>query len=116
MSGNGARAGPPTGCGQGGSGVRNWRVLTAIAAVVLAALAGVLVWKYTDNAKKDAEAPFQMQQVLMAAKRGPANPSFQAALDSKLIVRESRVARDLPETRVAADTDTNLKATFKALV
>src|SRR6187399_148529 len=107
------RAGSPAGWGQW---VRNWRVLTAIAAVVLAALAGVLVWKYTDNAKKDAEAPFTMQSVMVAAQRVPANTSFESALANKLIVRADRVKNDLPETRVVDDSDENLVAAFKAQV
>lgn len=99
-----------------GQWVRNWRVLTAIAAVVLACLAGVLVWKYTDDAKKDAEAPYQMQRVLVAAKRVPANTTFSSALDNKLIVVEERVEGSLPASRVKEDSETNLKADFKQLV
>lgn len=96
--------------------MRNWRVLTAIAAVVLACLAGVLVWKYTDDAKKDAQAPYETQRVLVAAKRVPANTSFSSALDNKLIVAEERVTQALPPTRVLEDTDTNLKTSFQSLV
>jgi Flp pilus assembly protein CpaB len=75
-----------------------------------------LVWKYTDDAKKDAEAPFQMQRVLVAAKRVPANTTFSSALDNELIVVEERVEGDLPATRVKEDTDTNLKDSFQSLV
>lgn len=96
--------------------MRNWRVLTAVAAVVLACLAGVLVWKYTDDAKKEAQAPYETQRVLVAAKRVPANTSFSSALDNKLIVVEERVKQSLPPTRVVEDTDTNLKSSFKTLV
>ena len=49
--------------------MRNWRVLTAIAAAVLALLAGVLVWKYADNAKNDAKKGYEFATVLVAAKR-----------------------------------------------
>jgi pilus assembly protein CpaB len=96
--------------------VRNWRVLTAVAAVVLACLAGVLVWKYTDDAKKDAEAPYEKARVLVAAKKVPANTSFASALDNGLIVVDERVQEALPPTRVIEDTDTNLKSRFNTLV
>jgi len=74
------------------------------------------VWKYTDDAKKDAEAPYQRERVLVAVKRVPANTSFSSALDNKLIVAEDRVVGDMPPTRVAEDSDANLKTSFKSLV
>lgn len=97
--------------------MRNWRVLTAIAAVVLAALAGVLVWKYTKNAESDAKKPYEFTDVLVAAKKIPANTSFQSALEAKLITREQRVRTDLPPTHVdGAPTDEQLSNEFKTLV
>ncbi len=87
--------------------MRNWRVLTAIAAVVLAALAGVLVWKYTDNAKKDAEKPFQKVNVLVASKTIAAGTSFTAALDGQLITRQVKVSTDLPASVIPLTRDDN---------
>lgn len=99
--------------------MRNWRVLTAIAAVVLAALAGVLVWKYTDNAKKDAEKPFKKVNVLVASKAVPAGTSFAAALDGELITRQVKVSTDLPDSVIpltqndgAPINDAQLKASY----
>ena len=83
-----------------GQWVRNWRVLTAIAAVVLAALAGVLVWKYTDDAKQDAKKPYKFVTVLVASKNVSANTSFGSALKSKLIERTDRVRDSVPETYI----------------
>ena len=80
--------------------MRNWRVLTAIAAVVLAALAGVLVWKYTDNAKNDAKKPYTFTSALVAKSRVAANTSFDSALDSGLIAREQRVRNDVPASGI----------------
>jgi Flp pilus assembly protein CpaB len=99
--------------------VRNWRVLTAIAAVVLAALAGVLVWKYTDNAKKDAERPFDRIEVLVASKPIATGTGFATALEQKLITREKRVRSDLPDEKeriAGAASDADLKTAFKNLV
>ncbi|GIU87649.1 MAG: hypothetical protein KatS3mg009_2164 [Acidimicrobiia bacterium] len=62
-----ARASP---VGRGGS-VRNWRVVTAVAAVVLAAVAGVLVWQYTDEADERAEADQELVEVYVAAEPVP---------------------------------------------
>ena len=97
--------------------MRNWRVLTAIAAVVLAALAGVLVWKYTQNAKDDAKKPYQLASVLVATGRIPTGTSFSAALDANQIRREDRVRNDLPDTAVQGEAnDTQLKTQYGTLV
>lgn len=97
--------------------MRNWRVLTAIAAVVLAALAGVLVWKYTQDAKDDAKRPFTSVEVLVADKAIPINTSFTSALDNKQLVRAQRVQRDLPTGYVSGEaTDDALKSQFKQLI
>ncbi len=97
--------------------MRNWRVLTAIAAVVLAALAGVLVWKYTDNAKNDAKKPFTFTSVLVAKSRVSANTSFERALDTGLIDREQRVRNDVPSSRIdGTKSDVQLKKTYADLI
>jgi pilus assembly protein CpaB len=97
--------------------VRNWRVLTAIAAIVLAALAGVLVWKYTDNAKNDAKKPFTFTSALVAKSRVAASTSFDQALDSGLIAREQRVRNDVPASGIdASKTDAQLKSRYADLV
>jgi Flp pilus assembly protein CpaB len=91
--------------------------LTAIAAVVLAALAGVLVWKYADDAKQDAKAPYEFESVLVADKRIPAGTSFASALDGDLIVRKDRINADLPATVIKGEpTDQQLKNSYKQLV
>jgi Flp pilus assembly protein CpaB len=111
------RAGRPTGMRARGRRVRNWRVLTAIAAVVLAALAGVLVWKYTDNAKQEAKKPFEFASVLVAKTRVPASTSFERALDAGMIVRENRVRNDVPASVIAgAANDLQLKKQHDNLV
>jgi Flp pilus assembly protein CpaB len=97
--------------------VRNWRVLTAIAAVVLAALAGVLVWKYTDNAKNDAKKPFTFTSALVAKSRVAASTSFDTALDSGLIAREQRVRNDVPASGIdGTKSDAQLKTQYANLI
>ncbi len=97
--------------------MRNWRVLTAIAAVVLAALAGVLVWKYTDNAKNDAKKPFTFTSALVAKSRVAANTSFDRALETGLIAREQRVRNDVPASGIdGTKTDAQLKSQYADLI
>ena len=97
--------------------MRNWRVLTAIAAVVLAALAGVLVWKYTDNAKNDAKKPYTFTSALVAKSRVAASTSFDQALSSGLIAREQRVRNDVPASGIdASKTDAQLRKQYADLV
>jgi Flp pilus assembly protein CpaB len=91
--------------------------LTAIAAVVLAALAGVLVWKYTDDAKNDAKHPYTFTSVLVADRDIPVNTSFASALKAGMIVRAQRVRNDLPSSNIGGSaTDTQLNAQYKELV
>ena len=97
--------------------MRNWRVLTAVAAVILAAIAGVLVYKVSDDAKKDAKRPFSFESVLVAAKPIPTSMSFASALDGKYIVRADRVHTDLPDGAVSGRaTDAALNSTYKGQV
>jgi pilus assembly protein CpaB len=100
-----------------GQQVRNWRVLTAIVAVVLAALVGVLIYKYADDAKNDAKKPYKSVSVLVADKAIPTGTSFSSALDSGQITRAQRVQRDLPATHVSGEaSDAALNKQFASLV
>ena len=97
--------------------MRNWRVLTAIAAVVLAALAGVLVWKYTENARDDAKKPYTFETVLVAKSNIAPGTAFGSAFDAEQIAREDRVRNDLPPTVIPGTATTDqLKNTYGALV
>jgi pilus assembly protein CpaB len=83
--------------------VRNWRVLTAIAAVVLAALAGFLVWQYVDEADERAEEDLDQVKVLVAAEPIQRGVSGDVALNEELIVAENRVERDVPDSALVPD-------------
>ena len=83
--------------------MRNWRVLTAIAAVVLAALAGFLVWQYVDEADERAEEDLDQVKVLVAAEPIQRGVSGDVALNEELIVAENRVERDVPDSALVPD-------------
>lgn len=68
--------------------MRNWRVVTAVAAVVLAALAGVLVWQYTDEADERAEEDQELVEVYVAGATVQRGVSGADALRRELLVVE----------------------------
>ncbi len=100
-----------------GQRVRNWRVVTAIAAVVLAALAGLLVFKYTQDQKDAAKKPFKLVNVLVVQSRVPKQTSFESALDTGLIERKDIVREAVPDTAIPGEsTDATLKSTYAGRV
>jgi len=62
--------------------VRNWRVITAIAAVVLAAVAGVLVWQYVDEADDRAADKYDPVEVVVADGDIAAGTTGASAIDN----------------------------------
>ena len=84
-----------------GERVRNWRVLTAIAAVVLAALAGVLVWQYVDDADDRAEEDQDLVEVYIAESVIPRGVSFTDALANEQIAVGEIRREDLDRTPTA---------------
>lgn len=86
--------------------MRNWRVLTAIAAVVLAALAFVLVLKYTQDQKNDAKKPFKFKTVLVANGAIAQNETFSDALQRNLIQRDTQyLSQNVPPTAIDGNID-----------
>ena len=86
--------------------MRNWRVLTAIAAVVLAALAFVLVLKYTQDQKTEAKKPFKFKTVLVANGAIAQNETFADALERNLIQRDTEyLAQNVPPSAIDGTTD-----------
>jgi pilus assembly protein CpaB len=84
-----------------GASLRNWRVLTAVAAVVLAVLAGLLAWRYLSDADERAQQDAELVPVLVAATEIPRGTAGQDALaDGMLrttsVPRESRPPDALP--------------------
>ena len=63
--------------------MRNWRIISTIAAVVLAAIAGVLVWKYVTDADTRAEKDKHLVTVLVAKERIARGTVFDQVLTDK---------------------------------
>lgn len=64
--------------------MRNWRVLTAVTAVVLAALAALLAYRYLDDADERAQEDVELVGVLVAKGDIPRGTTGQAAIDADL--------------------------------
>jgi pilus assembly protein CpaB len=95
--------------------VRKSRVITALAAVVLAALTGVLVLQYTRDAEDRAESDLDLVEVLVASRDIPAGTSGDVVLadytERKEFTRESR-----PPTSIAPEEGATIEAHFAAAV
>jgi pilus assembly protein CpaB len=92
--------------------VRNWRVLTAIAAVVLAAIAGVLVWQYVNDADNRAEGKLKQIDVLVAQRTIQRGTSGKVALDQGLIKAEKRVKKDVAANALRPGDTTRIESLF----
>lgn len=83
--------------------MRKWRVVTAVAAVVLAAVTGVLLWQYLDGADERAAEDLELYDVLVASKDIPAGTSGSEVLESysevKKFTRASRPPTSLSPNR-----------------
>jgi pilus assembly protein CpaB len=96
--------------------VRNWRIISTVAAVVLAALAGVLVWKYVTNADTRAEKNKDLVTALVAKDKIARGTVFDQAVSDKLF-REVKIPADsLPPDRILPGTDQALLAIYKGKV
>ena len=93
--------------------MRNWRIISTIAAVVLAAIAGVLVWKYVTDADTRAEKDKKLVTALVAKERIARGTVFDLLLADKLF-DEIKIPEDsLPPNRVLPGSDQALLAIYK---
>jgi len=93
--------------------VRNWRIISTIAAVVLAAIAGVLVWKYVTDADTRAEKDKELVTALVAKQRIARGTVFNQLLTDELF-EEKKIPEDsLPPNRILPGTDQALLALYK---
>jgi pilus assembly protein CpaB len=96
--------------------VRNWRIISTIAAIVLAAVAGILVWKYVTSADTRAEHNKALVPALVAKSRIARGTVFDQALADKLFTTV-KIPRDtLPPDRIVPDTDAKLLLLYKGRV
>lgn len=84
--------------------MRNWRVLTAVVAVILAVVAAVLAYTYLDEADERAEEDVEPIPVLRAAAEIPKGTTGDVALDNDLI-EEADVQRDAVPENAITDPD-----------
>lgn len=93
--------------------MRNWRIISTIAAVVLAAIAGVLVWKYVTDADTRAEKDKGLVTALVAKERIARGTVFNQVLTDELF-EEKKIPEDsLPPNRILPGTDQALLALYK---
>jgi pilus assembly protein CpaB len=96
--------------------VRNWRIISTIAAVVFAAVAGVLVWKYLSNADSRAGRKKDLVPVLVAKQKIARGTAFDAVLADKLY-QETQIPRDsVPPGQIEPATDQALLTVYKGKV
>jgi pilus assembly protein CpaB len=96
--------------------VRNWRIISTIAAVVLAAIAGVLVWKYVTDADTRAEHDKGFVPALGAKSRIARGTSFDQALSDKLFETKDIPRDALPPDRILPATDKALLDLYRGKV
>ncbi len=73
--------------------MRNWRIISTIAAVVFAAVAGVLVWKYLTSADSRAEAKKNLVPILVAKQKIARGTVFDAVVSEKLY-QQTEIPKD----------------------
>lgn len=96
--------------------MRNWRIISTVAAVVLAAIAGVLVWKYVTNADTRAEKDKGLVTALVAKQRIARGSSFDQIVADKLFDTVKIPVDSLPPNRILPGTDQALLAIYKGKV
>lgn len=80
--------------------MRNWRVLTAIAAVVLAVIAGVLAWQYLSEADERASEDFELVPAFVAARNIPEGTLGSEAVNQDLIEQTEVPRQNVPEAAI----------------
>lgn len=78
--------------------MRNWRVLTAVLAVVFGAAAAAGTYYYVNNADERARAKMEFVDVLVAASAIPRGTTGADALGRGLVGMRARVRSDVPES------------------
>jgi pilus assembly protein CpaB len=92
--------------------LRNWRIISTIAAVVLAAIAGVLVWKYVTDADTRAEKDKHLVTALVAKERIARGTVFNQILTDGNFKTVKVPEDSLPPNRILPGTDQALLALY----
>jgi len=96
--------------------VRNWRIISSIAAVVFAAIAGILVWKYLNTADTRAARNKHLVTVMVAKSQIARGTLFDQALSEKLFEAKQIPKDSLPPDVLTQQTDAQLLTVYKGKV
>jgi pilus assembly protein CpaB len=96
--------------------VRNWRIISTVAAVVFAAIAGILVYKYLNTADSRAERNKHLVSVLVAKGQIARGTLFDQALAEKMFETKQIPKDSLPPNVLTQQTDAQLLTVFKGKV
>lgn len=83
--------------------MRNWRIITAAAAVVLAMLAAVLVYQYLNQADERAADKVEQVEAFVVAKPIPKGTSGATAVSEGLIETREVTKKDVPPSAITGD-------------
>jgi Flp pilus assembly protein CpaB len=92
--------------------VRNWRIISTIAAVVFAAIAGVLVWKYLTNADSRAQKNKDLVNVLVAKTQIARGTGFDQALSGNQFETKQIPHDSLPPNYIPPANNADLTKEF----
>ena len=92
--------------------MRNWRIISTIAAVVFAAIAGVLVWKYLTNADSRAQRNKDLVPVLVAKSQIARGTSFDQALNNDQFETKEIPHDSLPPDYIKPASNADLTKTY----
>jgi pilus assembly protein CpaB len=96
--------------------VRNWRIISTIAAVVFAAIAGLLVWKYLNGADTRAERNKHLVPVLVARSSIARGTVFDRALSENLFETKQIPQDSLPPDVLTPATSAHLLSLYRGKV
>ena len=96
--------------------MRNWRIISTIAAVVFAAVAGILVWKYLSGADSRAERNKHLVSVLVAKASIARGTVFDQALSENLFTTRQIPQDSLPPDVLTPTSNADLLSLYRGKV
>lgn len=96
--------------------MRNWRIISTIAAVVFAAIAGILVWKYLNGADTRAERNKHLVSVLVAKSSIARGTVFDQALAENLFSTKQIPQDSLPPDVLTPATSAHLLSLYQGKI
>lgn len=96
--------------------MRNWRIITAAAAVVLAMLAAILAYQYLNQADERAADKVEQVDVYVVTKEIPKGTSGDTAIAEGLIEKREATKKDVPPSAIVSDDEISGKVAASQLV